>query len=724
MTGNVMDTNHVEVTSRTNLSLAFADILDISGIQFFDSLEQFTCSNNQLTSLPSLPTSLVRLYCDGNQLTSLPVLPNTLVWLQCEDNQLTSLPTLPSSLTYLRCNNNQITSLPTLPASLTYLNCAMNQLSGLPTLPTSLTFLLSASNQLTNLPSLPATLTQLECNWNQLTSLPDLPDALTKLACNGNQITSIAAWAASLEILYCSDNQLTSIPSLPGSLTALYCYNNQLSCLPELPTSLDILRCQNNLISCLPNFPANLPPFGEGSFDSDLGFIPVLCSTADPCFPTEVISGTLFSDDNGNGIMESGEGPLSFTLVEAQPGDYLGGVDINGNYSLPVDAGSYTVQGRPMLYHSLTTAPYAVTISAGSSDTANHIGYMPVPGVHDLVVSIQSGFARPGFENNVWLEVRNFGTEPTTATIDLDLDADQVFVSSSVVPAAQSGTNVNWSVAMNPGVTWAASVTLSTPASVLLGTTIDHLFAAIPASVDTTPANNAAAWSGVVVASYDPNDKTSSAAALTPTQVQNGDWVEYLIRFQNTGTFMAEHVRITDSLSTDLQWDAVEYLSSSHPNYWYLSNGTLVFQFDNIQLPDSNTNEPDSHGFVKFRVKADPNLTAGEQITNVANIYFDFNEPVITDPCVVLIEVGSGVVEPLPNKIFLYPNPTSNELNIAFDLMIERFQLYSSDGRLVLGGPVNAHRHHLNLSGMDSGLYLLELYASKERFVERFVIED
>jgi uncharacterized repeat protein (TIGR01451 family) len=282
---------------------------------------------------------------------------------------------------------------------------------------------------------------------------------------------------------------------------------------------------------------------------------------------------------------------------------------------------------------------------------------------------------------------------------------------------------VNWSVALDAGDVWNATVTLNTPASVPLGTPIDHLFAAIPASADTTPTNNSTTWNAVVVGSYDPNDKTASTSALTPVQVQNGEWIEYLIRFQNTGTFMAEHVRITDTLSGDLRWDSFEYISSSHDNYWHLSNGTLVFQYDNIQLPDSNSNEPDSHGFVKFRIKPDPSLTLGDQLVNVANIYFDFNEPVITDPCVVLIDVTSGVGERAANDVRIHPNPTNGELNIVSDQMIESLQLYSSDGRLLRSGSVNSASHRIDVSALERGMYLLELSTANGSKVQRVVVE-
>jgi len=86
------------------------------------------CSDNNLTCLPELPTTLTELYCSHNKLTSLPELPSNLTYLSCWNNKLTSLPELPKSLTNLSCSRNNLTSLPELPLNIDYLNCSGNDL--------------------------------------------------------------------------------------------------------------------------------------------------------------------------------------------------------------------------------------------------------------------------------------------------------------------------------------------------------------------------------------------------------------------------------------------------------------------------------------------------------------------------------------------------------------------------------------------------------------------
>ena len=74
----------------------------------FKNLKTLICSNNELTSLPTLPQNLEYLSCDSNKLTSLPTLPKNLEYLYCDSNKLTSLPTLPQNLECLYCYDNPI----------------------------------------------------------------------------------------------------------------------------------------------------------------------------------------------------------------------------------------------------------------------------------------------------------------------------------------------------------------------------------------------------------------------------------------------------------------------------------------------------------------------------------------------------------------------------------------------------------------------------------------
>ncbi len=259
--------------SLVNLNIASKNIASLTGLNGFTGLLYLTCSgnqltslptipstvvnlgcnNNQLTSLPTLPPNLVALYCSNNQITSLPSLPNSITSLYCDANKLISLPTLPTSLETLICDNNQLTSLPSLPSGLTFLRCWSNLLTSLPTLPNSLTRLFCGFNSLTTLPTLPNSLQEMDCGTNQLTMLPTLPNSLTYFSCVWNKITSIPNIPTSIIDFNCYENLITTIPALPSGIKTLYCYSNKLATLPNVPTSLTILACGNNNLTTVPS---------------------------------------------------------------------------------------------------------------------------------------------------------------------------------------------------------------------------------------------------------------------------------------------------------------------------------------------------------------------------------------------------------------------------------------------------------------------------------------
>jgi uncharacterized repeat protein (TIGR01451 family) len=703
------------------------------------SLERLLCRNNpQMVTMPALPAGLTELSCDNCGLTALPTLPDGLVLLYCNDNALTVLPALPAGLLHLSCDGNELTALPTLPPLLRILYCSQNQLTSIPTLPASLDNLTCFNNSLTGLPTLPNAMGTLQCANNPIGVLPTLPDSLTFLYAANNGLSSLPTLPDTLGILYCFNNQLTSLPTLPGNMTVLNCKQNLLAALPELPDSLQYLLCSTNPIDCLPVLPnalysmeclttnvscmPNIPTaFNAGQ--SQLGFPLIVCNVLSPCpFGGEAITGSVFNDANGDGVKEVAEAAFTNAVIEAQPGSYLTAPDAAGNYVLPIDVGTFVVDGQDVLYHARTTLPASITLIASQIDSLNDIGYQAIPGIYDLVAHLTTMPARPGFDNNVYITVENIGTESTVATLDFAFDNTQTWLSSGVAPDTQVGNNATWSPTLAPGGTWGIAVTLNTDAGVAIGTPLAHTFTATPAVQDTTPADNTITWNGFVVGAIDPNDKQVVPEAMTPEQVQDGNKLEYTIRFQNTGTFPAERVIITDTLSADLLWNTMDLVSSSHTTEWYIHQGVLHFVMDPINLPDSTSDEPNSHGYVKFRMTPVSTLLNGAQIENVANIYFDFNEPVITAPAVFTVDQLMSVAVNEGNDFQFYPNPADEQLTVQVDAPGALLEIRSSDGRLVKAQRVNGTQAVLSVADLDSGLYVISiLEASGKRGTQRFV---
>jgi Secretion system C-terminal sorting domain len=164
------------------LTVAIQNISDLTGVLGFSSLTSLNCTNNRISFIPPLPSSLKTLLISHNKLSEVANLPAFLTTLHCQNNQIKVLPDLPISLKIFDCSYNSITVLPQLPAQLQTLFCTHNLLSKLPVLPKLLGGLDCANNKLENLPVLPESLSFLACqNNNGLTCLPKLPDSLSYL---------------------------------------------------------------------------------------------------------------------------------------------------------------------------------------------------------------------------------------------------------------------------------------------------------------------------------------------------------------------------------------------------------------------------------------------------------------------------------------------------------------------------------------------------------------
>ncbi|WP_378410102.1 DUF7619 domain-containing protein [Rhodocytophaga aerolata] len=138
-----------------------------------------------------------------------------------------------------------------------------------------------------------------------------------------------------------------------------------------------------------------------------------------------------------------------------------------------------------------------------------------------------------------------------------------------------------------------------------------------------------------ILDSYDPNDKAVTPEGVGPEKIVRKETpLEYLIRFQNTGTDIAYKVVVVDTLDATLDIASLDIGASSHP-FTYSITGmgapVLTWTFNNINLPDSTSNEPASHGYLRFRIRPKKDTPDGVKITNSAAIYFDYNSPVITN---------------------------------------------------------------------------------------------
>ena len=226
-----------------------------------------------------------------------------------------------------------------------------------------------------------------------------------------------------------------------------------------------------------------------------------------------------------------------------------------------------------------------------------------------------------------------------------------------------------------------------------------------------------------VVGSWDPNDKQAAPTGYaTENFIEQNISIEYKIRFQNTGTAPAFNVRLEDRISEHLDISSIETGASSHPYRVELKeDGLLIFHFENIMLPDSATNLEESQGFVQFRIHQLLDNDLGTVIENTADIYFDYNEAVVTNTVHHTIGtnfIPTGTVQTfVPNlKIGVAPNPFSNFTNITLEgigNMEGEFELYDVMGRLVKTDSFSDNIYRLERNELSSGTYFFRFLNGK-----------
>ena len=172
-------------------------------------------------------------------------------------------------------------------------------------------------------------------------------------------------------------------------------------------------------------------------------------------------------------------------------------------------------------------------------------------------------------------------------------------------------------------------------------------------------------------------------------------------------------------------------LASSHSyNLSLRENGILEWHFPNIMLPDSNANEPDSHGFIQYTITPKSTLAVGDVIENTAYIIFDFNEAVVTNT--TQTPVGILALEEVRETaiLTLFPNPNSGSFTLQLSQAKRGFaqvEVLNMLGQTVYTKKVAAaggsFTEQVNLAKLPAGLYVVKVQQAGKSFTQRFVLQ-
>src|SRR4030095_4300148 len=295
-------------------------------------------------------------------------------------------------------------------------------------------------------------------------------------------------------------------------------------------------------------------------------------------------------------------------------------------------------------------------------------------------------------------------------------DPLMIYVSAPIPPSSISNDTLYWNLTLAPYSGTEIKAYFSLPGA---GNVITAHVGAISLDSNGSPQLFDSQYAtNTVSCSMDPNGKqVAPEGILLEHFTLMTDSLEYLIRFQNTGNDTAYNVVVLDTLDSNLDFSTFEIIGSSHSMQTELkSNGALRFAFNNIMLVDSTMNEPESHGYLAYRIRANTSLPDSTPVNNTAYIYFDFNSAVLTNTTlntlVYVLPVGIAEINS-DNGIKLYPNPFSQFTTMSFDNPSgDKYKLIITDiaGKIVTPEMnTNGNMFVIEKDKMSNGIYFYNL---------------
>jgi hypothetical protein len=441
------------------------------------------------------------------------------------------------------------------------------------------------------------------------------------------------------------------------------------------------------------------------------------------------ISGTVTYDFGNDGC--DATDITRFTKVVINDGTEEGASFTNqsGQYQFFTQAGNFTLSTEIENPSFFNVTPAQSTVTFLLVDESEEVvNFCITPnGVHpDLEVVIAPVFpARPGFQATYKIVYRNKGNQVLSQQYGVNFFYNQqimTFVSATVTPETQGPGGMNWSYTnLMPFEERSIEVTMLINAPtdatnpVNIGDVLTFTSVISPQANDENVIDNTFIFNQTVVGAYDPNDITCiEGETVSPTLI--GEELHYLIRFENTGNFYAENVVVAMDINPDdYDVSSLKVLSSSHNVNARVIGNKVEFFFNGIFL------DTGGHGNVLLVMKSNAALSEGDLVMSKANIYFDYNFPIITNDAVTVFQTLSNPDFEIDKSVKIYPNPTNSLVNISGDFNIKSIQLFDVQGRLLQTTLLNDTNATLDLTPKAKGLYFIKVISEAGIKVEKLI---
>ncbi|HUH73537.1 MAG TPA: T9SS type A sorting domain-containing protein [Chitinophagales bacterium] len=533
------------------------------------------------------------------------------------------------------------------------------------------------------------------------------------------------------------ENLLSTLPTLD----TLRLSNISSASLPPLPTQLKHLQLsQMPNLSCIPSFPNTMRSF-EGDQLGNVQCIPnetpwiksteewPLCTDANKvCNPLDqmMVSGTVYIDVNNNNVIDPEDIIARDIVVEAN-GVYSSTFK-DGQYHLILhEPGTYNLELHANYDNVLSITPANAQAIVNTNQPNDTIDFLiQLKNEVDVEIIGTNSVARPGMNTQLSVFVKNRNVLPAlNSTVKILYPSSWTGI--NILPSGYSISNdtiiwSNISISSFGSENFGLSGTLP-PTATILGDEYQYEMW-VENEEDVTPENNYYSITDTIIGSYDPNDKIVNYSSLSPDLSNTAELI-YTIRFQNTGTDTAFKVVVIDTIVGNLDPTSIRIIGSSHDFEWdFTGQGIATFVFDNILLPDSNVNEAASHGFVTLAVRPNQDLAAGDSISNRAGIYFDYNEPVITNTASTKITTVTSIYTRSSIPLSIYPNPAKNQVRVEWNTTEPAIlRLADITGKIITTKRLSNGFTEINVSQLPKGIYIIQLESGQDMAVSKLIVQ-
>ncbi len=709
--------SYIDLSQNTKLTGLQCGANKISNIDLSQNtnLTSLACERNDLTTLDlSNNTKLNYLFCGLNNIMTLDVSENTnLSSLICFENNLTSLDVSQSiNLENLNCGANNLTALDVSQnVNLTGLTCWHNNLTTLDVSHNiNLEGLVCNSNNLATLDvSQNINLIKLWCNSVNLTTLDVSENAnLTDLDCGINNLTSLnLSQNTKLNSLVCNENQLTSIVIKNGIKEKFLFFSNnpnlQYICADEEQLDeVQTIAGEDVVVNSYCSFNPG------GNYNSITGLISI--------------------DDDSNGCDAKDLIPSNVKIrIDDGTNQDVAFTNTLGNYTFFTDVGDFDISldiENPSWFSVSPSTANIIFADSNNNNTTQDFCLTPNGTHNDLEVLIAPiEAARPGFDAVYQIVFKNKGNQELSGEVNFSYDDTVLdFISSSIVADSQSMGQLSWNYTnLEPFESRVIEITVNVNSPMEIpavnnGDTLNFSVNIIPNAGDETPLDNMFTYEQVVVGSYDPNDITClEGNEVSPEKI--GEYLHYLINFENTGTAAATFIVVKDVLDIS-QYDlsSLQILSASHEMTARITDNNLEFIFDNINL------EAEGKGNIIFKIKTKSTLLKGDSVNNKADIYFDYNFPIETNIASTLFqETLSTQEKKIDGSIYVFPNPSKQVIHVEAKADLNLIEMYDFQGRLVLRKNVVGKDNLIPITSLSKGTYLLKIQTNTGQKLKRII---